>query len=330
MGNQQAQADTKAALCQDMAALCKNNPYLPDREGYKRIALSDREWINPMLLAEEGFATDSCFGTYYLWGDAFGLRVSAVGERLLASLGSGDKLRFYYPHGSGSLKEALLEMGRKARKHQADLVIGSVTRKQKEALELAMPGFVFQEKRSMADYIYKVEELAALSGKRFHGKKNHCNRFERENPDWHSEILEEGHIPDCLKLLAQWEENHKEAQDEMQGAERTAIAKAFLHYRELGMEGIVLYAGGQIVGFSFGEPIGEEGFDVHFEKADTGIHGAYAMVNRQMARMVQERFPKAWWLNREEDMGLENLRKAKESYHPAFLAEKYVARIPVG
>lgn len=90
MGNQQAQADTKAALCQDMAALCKNNPYLPDREGYKRIALSDREWINPMLLAEEGFATDSCFGTYYLWGDAFGLRVSAVGERLLASLGSGE------------------------------------------------------------------------------------------------------------------------------------------------------------------------------------------------------------------------------------------------
>ena len=102
MGNQQAQADAKAALCQDMAALCKNNPYLPDREGYKRIALSDREWMNPMLLAEDGFATDSCFGTYYLRGDAFGLRVSAVGAGFWPAWGREISFGFISPTAAGA------------------------------------------------------------------------------------------------------------------------------------------------------------------------------------------------------------------------------------
>ncbi|MCI8948823.1 MAG: DUF2156 domain-containing protein [Lachnospiraceae bacterium] len=303
-----------------------------DGTEYKRITLEDWQWMNPLITTEGGLATDNCFGTYYLWGDAFGLRIAAKGMRLLAYCGTGSQIRFYYPHGTGSLKDAVLCMEKTAREHQADLEISGVTREQKEMLAHSMPGyFTFKEKRSRADYIYDVESLASLAGKKLHSKKNHCNRFEREYPDWHWEILEEKHMKDCLALLSKWEDHHQEGQDdEMQQAEQNAVVKSFQHYHALHMAGIALYAGKTLAGFSFGEPIGKLGFDVHFEKADTEIHGAYAMVNREMARMIQRNYPDIKFVNREEDMGLENLQKAKESYRPAFLIEKYSACHPTG
>lgn len=306
--------------------LCHENPYLPDTADYHRITLADREWMNPLIKAENGLATDNCFGTYYLWGDAFGLRLSSCQGRLAAYCGSGEELRFFYPHGRGPLRPVICEMERIAAEQGAMLVVSGVTKMQKEELEQAMPGyFTFQEKRERADYIYSAESLATLAGKKLHSKKNHCNRFERDYPGWHSEILGKEHISDCLNLLADWKERHQEAADEMQDAEQTAVRKAFHHYQELEMEGIVLYAGEQLIGFSFGEMLGENGFDVHFEKACAHINGAYAMVNRELARMLLKRHPGLSYVNREEDMGHENLRKAKESYKPVFLIEKYSA-----
>lgn len=310
----------------DQNLLCRENPYLSDTADYHRITLADREWMNPLITAENGLATDNCFGTYYLWGDAFGLQVSSCGGRLAAYCGRGEELRFFYPHGRGPIKPVLCEMERIAREQGAVLTINGVTQTQKAELEQAMPGyFTFQEKRDRADYIYSAEKLASLSGKKLHSKKNHCNRFERDYPDWHSEILGAEQVSDCLALLSDWEEERREAADEMQDAEQTAVKTAFRHYQELKMEGIALYAGERLVGFSFGEMLGENGFDVHFEKAYAHINGAYAMVNRQMARMLLERHPGLAYINREEDMGHENLRKAKESYKPAFLIEKYSA-----
>lgn len=310
----------------DESFLCRENPYLPDGEGCHGITLADREWMNPLITAENGLATDNCFGTYYLWGDAFGLRLSSFQGRLIAYCGIGEELRFFYPHGRGPLKPVICEMNRIAKEQGAMLVINGVTHAQKEELEQVMPGyFTFRENRERADYIYCAESLASLAGKKLHSKKNHCNRFERDYPDWHSEILGKEHVSECLALLSDWEQGHQEAADEMQDAEQTAVKNAFLHYQDLKMEGIVLYAGEQLAGFSFGEMLGENGFDVHFEKAYAHINGAYAMVNREMARMLLKCHPGLTYINREEDMGHENLRKAKESYRPAFLIEKYTA-----
>ncbi len=295
-------------------------------EEFHRIRLRDREWIEPLLSVDRELAADNCFGTYYLWGDAFGLRVSRQGDRLLAYCGIGERISFFYPHGSGDVEEAVKAMAERAREHGANLVIQGVTSLEKKELEQAMPGyFLFEEKRGRSDYIYETSQLAALSGKKYHGKKNHCNRFEKEWPDWHSEMLTKDHASECIGLLSAWQDSHGEGADEMQLAEQTAVIKSFQYYQELGMEGIALYVGKRMAGFSFGERIGHMGFDVHFEKADTEIHGAYAMVNREMARMLAERHPEMKYLNREEDMGLENLRKAKESYHPVFRIDKYSA-----
>ena len=94
----------------------------------------------------------------------------------------------------------------------------------------------------------------------------------------------------------------------------------------LELEGGLITVQGKPVAFSLGSLTTPECFNVHFEKAFADIQGSYPTIAREMARMVRERHPEVKWLNREDDMGLEGLRKAKLSYYPEILLEKYTVR----
>ena len=122
------------------------------------------------------------------------------------------------------------------------------------------------------------------------------------------------------------EEFYKEKGDPDLAAEAQAIEEMFENYEELGCLGGLLYQNGVPVAFTAGTRLDDEVFDVHFEKALPGVEGAYTMVNREFARLVVSEFPQIAAFNREEDMGLEGLRRAKESYHPDILLMKYFAR----
>ena len=125
----------------------------------------------------------------------------------------------------------------------------------------------------------------------------------------------------CRELSEKWCDNHVDAD-----GDKRALDKAFAHFTELEFEGIILYAeAGYPVAFAMGNRISGDTFDVNFEKAFADVQGAYPMINREFARHIHEHHPEIRYLNREDDMGVEGLRKAKESYHPIFL-EKYIAR----
>ena len=108
--------------------------------------------------------------------------------------------------------------------------------------------------------------------------------------------------------------------------EHAAIARAFEHYDALDLLGGALFAEGELVGFTVGEKISADTFDVHFEKARADLNGAYPTVNREFVKLVRERYPEIAYINREDDMGLENLRKSKESYDPDILLRKFTVR----
>ena len=127
-------------------------------------------------------------------------------------------------------------------------------------------------------------------------------------------------------MLEQWYTRRTESNPDMDfHLEQLAIGRALRFREELGMEGLVLLVEGKIAAFTLGSRINEDTFDIHFEKALD--EAAYPAINQGFAAHLREKYPEIKWLNREDDMGLEGLRKAKLSYNPDLMVEKYWARL---
>ena len=104
--------------------------------------------------------------------------------------------------------------------------------------------------------------------------------------------------------------------------EYDVVKGALIDYKRLGLVGGVLKKYGEVVAFEIGEPLNDDTFVVHFEKAYADVQGAYPMINKQFVLHECQGYK---YVNREEDDGEEGLRKAKLSYHPDILLEKYNA-----
>lgn len=284
--------------------------------GLQHKAIFDR------CLAWEGTESSSdSFGNVFLWDILCRRNVSELKERLGVEYLCPRGIFYAYPAGRGDLAEAVEALRERAAVQGVVLRFHGVTESQRLALEAALPGrFAFTEDPANFDYIYSLESMATLAGKKLHGKRNFCNRFEAAH-DWRFEDLSPAHFDACRTLLRQWDAE-KDGGDE---EENQAIEKVFLHWDALGMSGGVLYAEGEPVAFTIGEPLSPTVLDVHFEKARDDVPGAYPMVAREYARRLRERNPELLYLNREEDMGIPNLRRAKEEWYPAYLLRKYVA-----
>ena len=293
---------------------------------FHAISLLDKEWIDRHLRCEDSPSADFNFGNMFIWDEHYRQLVCDLGERTLTKVRLHGLPAFVYPVGCGPLRPAIEALREYAAAKQYDFLLRGITDKQKELLEQEFPDcFLFCEETKYADYIYEAQKLATYAGKALHGKKNHCNRFEAEH-DWCFVPITTKNIPACEQMLDAWTQENAERLDESIVYEHNAIERAFLHYEELGLEGGILYADGKLMGFTFGEMTSSDTFNVHVEKAAADVNGAYPMVCRELSRMLLEKHPGLVWLNREDDMGLESLRKSKESYKPAYLLRKYAAK----
>ena len=207
-----------------------------------------------------------------------------------------------------------------SRREGHSFVVRSLTKETMARLQALYPDqFTYQADRDAFDYLYEIDTLAELTGKKYQAKRNHINRFVENWPQWYTQAVTPDNLDVCRALTDAWCQAHDAAGD------RRALEKAFEHFEALGFEGIILYAEpDRPVAFSLGNRISRDTFDVNFEKAFADVQGAYPMINREFARHVRAAHPEIRYLNREDDMGVEGLRKAKESYHPIFL-EKFTA-----
>ena len=267
-----------------------------------------------------------CFANLYMWGCQ---RTAVVDGHLLVFSNFEEHTLYPFPVGSGDPKRALEAIMDDAKKRGIPCRIAGMTAHEKEMLEEAFPGqFCFHCGRDNHDYVYDINDLAELKGRRYQQKRNHINRFTLEQPDAYVEILTEENLDACREFVEQWYARRAETDPEEDIAmERVAIARGFRHFRELGLEGLMLYAGGKPIAMTMGSRLAEDTVDVHFEKADPNVHGAYPAINRAFARYIREKYPEVKYLNREDDMGDEGLRKAKLSYHPHHMVEKCWAHL---
>ena len=172
------------------------------------------------------------------------------------------------------------------------------------------------------DYIYCRTDLALLQGGHLQAKRNHVNRFRADNPDFEYRPLTPDLFDECRRLTETWQ-GEKGASDTID-AERQVMETIFSNWEKLGMIGGSIFVNGRMVAFTYGAPVTNDTFDICVEKADRNIEGAFAIINQQFASHLPEQYI---YVNREDDMGLPGLRKAKLSYHPEILLSFNVVRI---
>ena len=181
--------------------------------------------------------------------------------------------------------------------------------------------------RNQYDYIYRRADLAALQGGKLKAKRNHVNKFRTEHPDFEYRELTPAMFDECRRLEALWREergdNNPEYGDTM-AAEQRVVENVFAHWDALGMMGGSIWLDGRMVAFTYGAAVTDDTLDVCVEKADRTIDGLFATINQQFCAHIPEQYI---YVNREEDMGLEGLRKAKLSYHPEILLTYNVVRL---
>lgn len=293
---------------------------------FHNVTLRDKPWVDELVRAENSRSADYNFGNLFIWDRRYRQLISRCGDRMLTKLRYAGEPFFVFPIGSGPLRPAIEALRDFAAVKGYPFCLRGVTEEHRALLEAEYPGcFEFREDADNADYLYLAEKLSTYAGKSLHGKKNHCNRFEAEN-DWDFLPLTRELIPGCLDMLVEWNEENAARLDRSVVFEHDAVVRAFAAFERLGLEGGVLRAGGRIVGFTLGEMCADDTFDVHFEKADGKLNGAYPMVCRELTRLLLARRPGLRYINREDDMGLGPLRQSKLSYKPEFLLKKYTAR----
>lgn len=261
------------------------------------------------------------FANLYLWGR----QNFAVIHDHIVLFSQFDRRSVYpYPVGNGDKKAVLDAIINDSRARGIPCRITGLCSSARRTLEELYPDqFRFHCDAGSFDYVYAIDDLADLKGKKYQSKRNHLRRFWDEYPDCTAEPIGEHNLPLIREMIRNWYEMRLAANPKGDfHMEQAAIEKVLRHYTELETEGLALLDGENILAMTIASRPSADTFDVHFEKALPDIQGAYAAINREFACYIRSKYPSVRYLNREEDMGLEGLRKAKQSYHPHHMVEK--------
>lgn len=285
----------------------------------------DEDWINSCIAVSGTMASDASFANIYLLRNKYSTKISRYKDFIIRKYsGKGARCGYTFPLGKGDVAKALAEIEKDAKECGERLQFAFVTEEQKEVLENTMPArFCYSSDAGDSDYIYLRSELASLSGKAFHKKKNHFSKFVRTYPDYKYYEIGACNIYDAQKVADAWYYEHLQDEDASQLAEYKAIKEGLENFEELGLIGGIIYVNDSPCAMTIASKINENTVDVHFEKAvgEYALNGGYAAINK----LFSEKLDGVTWLNREEDIGIEGLRKAKLSYRPKIMLKKYSA-----
>lgn len=285
---------------------------------FRKVTPEDAVWAAPLMTASGKYGCEFSFATTYMWSDYYNVTIAEYNGAVLLRSDSGSIPSFLVPVGI-SLEKGVELLSTYAKSEGFPLRLHGVDEETLTALNTLYPEqFRVQTNQGDYDYLYETEQLATLPGKAYHGKKNHISAFSRQH-DWHYEPLTDENADEVVALSQAWCREKGGCKDAGLSSERCAIRR-LLRYREmLSVCGGLIRVDGNAVAFTLGSPVNAEVFDVQVEKALSAYAGAYAVINREFAKTLTA----YRYLNRENDMGIEGLRRAKESYHPAIVLKKY-------
>ncbi|WP_407308241.1 DUF2156 domain-containing protein [Desulfosporosinus sp. SB140] len=292
---------------------------------FKEIELHDKKWIEPLLTIADMRGSHQNFTNIFAWSKIYNYRVAQVAGYLVVKGVVDDIPYYFYPAGSGNLKSVFEVMKQDAVSCKHEFVLAGISPEDILMINREYPEhFEYKEMRDSFDYVYFLDKLVTLSGNSLHSKRNYLNRFMKENHDWFFEPINRDNLSECWEMNQEWCKINPCDEGSIY-KENCAVRRCFNHFPELGLEGGLIRVEGKVIAYTMGEKLNSDTYVIHIEKAFGNIVGAYQMINHEFASLIKKNYPNLIYVNREEDMGVEGLRKAKLSYHPDRMEEKYMA-----
>ncbi|MGD8401760.1 MAG: phosphatidylglycerol lysyltransferase domain-containing protein [Bacillota bacterium] len=287
---------------------------------FKPISIEAKKDFDRVLTRAQPESSDFNFSNLWMWASTYNLTAQFLPELdywLLLARPTKWKPFFFAPLGDWSDEDKLLaawqRLKQAARTLQIQPMLRRVPRTILDKLLRLEPQLQCHEDRNTYDYLYKVESLIQLSGRKLHRKRNQLNQFLRKY-QWTYQAMDPEVAAVCLELKTSWFDL-KERNDENE-----AMLRLLRNFASLGLTGGVIRINGEIQALTVGEPLNRQTALIHIEKANTDYDGIYAVINQQF---VSRHWSHLIYINREEDLGIEGLRQVKTSYQPWRLVEKY-------
>lgn len=288
------------------------------------VSVADRQWIMPRLSSRSNLCCEYTFGNIFGYGAKHDVFVADHNENLVIKYVCDDTILYAYPIGQGDKEYTLKQMELDAKIEDMPAYITSMNKEDAKTFEKVFNGkYSTLADRDSFDYVYSAQDLINLSGKKYQSKRNHISFF-RRTYNWTYEKITADNINECISMNEKWLNHSSTEFHEDLLEEYKIIKRIFENYDALDFVGGLIRIDGEVVAYTMGERLDSQTFCTHFEKAYGDIRGAYPIINQQFAENELSGYK---YINREDDVGAENLRKAKLSYHPEFLLEKYTAKI---
>ncbi len=298
---------------------------IPEFPQFKAVQLEDRDFIREVLRKYQPQTSEWTFTNLFIWQSHYRFQWTMFQDWLIVlARGHSDETYALQPMGPPSREEVTRMLLKWLGEEKGDLSPRIERADQRLISELeGATDFLIEPLRDQFDYVYRSEDLIKLAGRKYHAKRNHINKLRRAYPFTYVAFTDE-HLKPCLDLSDTWCEWRRCEEDLNLVGEWDAVREALNHFEELEIVGGVILIGDQVKAFALGELLNEQMATVHIEKADPEIPGLYAVINQQFSENC---WPDVPFVNREQDLGEPGLRKAKLSYYPDHLEEKFQVRL---
>lgn len=289
---------------------------------FRDIEISDKNKINDCLAKSDFMGCEYSFANNMAWKRLSDSKISFYKSFYISCAFSTDDdiPTFTFPSGQGDLIDVIHEMKKYSESMNKPLRICGVTDKLLSFFsENFSNQFTVQFDRDGSDYIYNSSDLINLSGKKYHNKRNHLARFSEIN--YNFSLIDDNDFDDCISFSTLTYNSKTSENSQSFIAEQYAINTYFSFFHELNLCGGIIRIDGKPAAVTIGEKINSDTFCVHIEKADINFPGIYTGINNLF---VRHSATDCKYVNREEDLGIEGLRKSKLSYYPAFILNKHI------
>ncbi len=293
--------------------------FIPAFPKFKKIEIGDKDIINSFLLKYQPEVSEFTFTNLFIWREYYKTRWSLYKDYLFLIYNVISSLYGLMPIGPAPRTEPMLVLLNHLKKSgEKNPSIQRVDKRLVEEIKESS-AFSIEPSREYFDYVYLSKNLIELPGRKYHSKRNHIKKFQEQYSFFYERATEE-HIKECLELANKWYDAHKSENDLNIYGEMCAIRGILSHFSHLNVFGGVIKINNRVEAFTFGENLNKNTGVIHIEKANPDISGLYQIINQKFAQDV---FNSIEFINREEDLGIEGLRKAKDSYYPELLIEKF-------